>query len=95
MLFAYKQIWKEALLIDMLLNLFTWPLLSILYFTTHIPLLFLEIAVVIIEAIGFIIFLENNKAKAFLISCTANAASLFAGMIIQGHFIKLLSIIAH
>ena len=88
-LFAYRQIWKQALLIDILLNLFTWPLLSLLYFATHIPLLFLEIAVVITEAIGFIFFLEKNKAKAFLISFAANAASLFAGMIIQGHFIKL------
>ena len=89
-LFAYRSNWKEALLIDVLLNLFTWPLLTVLYFTTNIPLLFLEIAVVITEAAGFTIFLERNISKAFLVSFIANAASLFAGMIIQGHFIKLI-----
>jgi hypothetical protein len=88
--FAYKNEWKTVLMIDALLNLFTWPLLTLLYFTTNIPLLFLEISVVLIEASGFIIFFKGTKTKAFLISFIANATSLFTGMLIQGHFIKLI-----
>lgn len=89
-LFAYRQQIKEVLLIDILLNLFTWPLLTLLYFTTNIPLLLLEIAVVLVEAAGLIIFIDRNKIKALLVSFIANAASLFGGMLIQGHFIKLI-----
>ena len=81
---AYKKIWKTALLIDVLLNCFTWPLLNILYYHTTVPLLLLEACVCIIEAAGFKIFFGGSYIKALLVSLSANAASLFIGAWIGG-----------
>ena len=81
---CYHTQWKTVLLIDILLNFFTWPLLTLLYYNTHIPLLVLEDGVFITEALGFKIFFGGNWPKALLVSFTANALSLLAGVYISG-----------
>lgn len=80
----YSHEWKKMLIIGFLLNLFTWPLLTLLYFYTDIHLLFLELGVVIIEAIGFRIFLIGSMKKALLVSLLANSFSLFVAVVLNG-----------
>ncbi len=81
---CYHKQWKTVLLINILLNFFTWPLLTLLYYNTHIPLLVLEGGVFITEAFGFKIFFGGNWSKALLVSFTANALSLLIGVYISG-----------
>ena len=81
---CYINEWKKILVIGILLNLFTWPLLTLLYFYTDIHLLFLELGVLIIEAIGFRIFLNTSLKKSFLVSFLANGLSLLIAVILNG-----------
>ncbi|MEZ5053798.1 MAG: hypothetical protein R2807_03360 [Chitinophagales bacterium] len=69
-----------SLLILFLANCLTWPLLNILYHTSSIHILLLEIGVAITE--GFILFLFLNQPidKAMLISFLQNALSAFIGI---------------
>jgi len=80
----YNREWKKILIIGFLLNLFTWPLLTLLYFYTGIHLLFLELGVVILEAIGFRVFLVGSLKKALLVSLLANSISLFVAVLLNG-----------
>lgn len=79
-LLCYRSQWKTVLPVTILLNFFTWPLLTLLFCNTHIPLLILEVAVLITEAIGFKIFFRGSWQKALLVSLGANALSLFIGV---------------
>ena len=49
-LLCYRNQWKTVVPVTILLNFFTWPLLTLFFYNTHIPLLILEIAVFITEA---------------------------------------------
>ncbi len=81
---AYSKEWQRMLLIGFLLNLFSWPLLTLLYFRTDIHLLLLELGVVCVEAIGFRIFFTGTFLKAFLVSLLANCVSLTVGVLLNG-----------
>ena len=83
-LLCYRSQWKTVVPVTMLLNFFTWPLLTLLFYNTHIPLLILEAAVFIAEAIGFKIFLSGNWQKALLVSFGANGLSLLIGVWVSG-----------
>jgi hypothetical protein len=82
-LFAYRSQLGKALMIDILLNLFTWPLITLLYINTNTPLPVMEMCVFIIEGIGLKIFLSGNWTKAMFVSFLANGFSWSAGMLIS------------
>ena len=86
---AYRNEWKTALPAGILLNLFTWPVLTLLMYFTSIHLLILETCVFAVEATGFKIFLTGSWRKALLVSFIANALSLTAGFISGGYSIQL------
>ncbi len=80
----YRKQWKKALVIGLLLNAFTWPLLQLVLTQIDrqwIPLL--EIAIALIEGIGFYIFLRGKITAALLISFIANGISYAAGFLID------------
>lgn len=83
-LLCYRSQWKTVVPVTMLLNFFTWPLLTLLFYNTHIPLLILEAAVFIAEAIGFKIFFSGKWQKALLVSFGANGLSLLIGVWVSG-----------
>ena len=79
----FKPQWKYALLIGGLLNLFSWPLLHWFIYTTNLPIFILEIGVVLVEAIGFRIFLTGSYKKALGVSLLANGFSYGVGLLIN------------
>lgn len=84
---SYKARWKkDAVLPFFLLNLFTWPLLHYLLFTTDIDINLLEAGVVVAEALGYYLLVERKLAKAFIVSLLANAMSYGAGLLIDHFF---------
>lgn len=78
-LFDRKRI-SFSVLILVLANCFTWPLLNILYQTTNIHLLILESGVTVVEAFIIYFYLEQKFSKALLISFIQNATTTFLGI---------------
>ncbi|HNP20524.1 MAG TPA: hypothetical protein PKM63_08955 [Panacibacter sp.] len=76
----YRREWKNVIPVEILLNSFTWPILSLLYFMYPHSLLQFEAGVVIAEAAAFKVFFEGSWIKALLASFSANATSLLAGV---------------
>jgi uncharacterized membrane protein YeiH len=87
-LWAWRQQWKQALIIGCLLNLFTWPILIVLYHETTINLNLLELGVFIAEGAGYSIFMKGRPLRAFIIAFVVNALSYGIGEIINYYFIK-------
>lgn len=69
-----------TILILILANCFTWPLINILYQTTNIHLLILESGVTLTEAFIIYYFLEQTFSKALLISFVQNATTTLLGI---------------
>ena len=84
-LFFYRQEWRKALLPCLLLNLFTWPLLHYLLFTTHIPLPLMEIGVALTEMIGYRLLLKSSWGRSFVIAFVANGVSYAIGLLINNY----------
>lgn len=61
-------------------NMLTWPILNLLYFNTNINLLILESGVTLVEAFIIYIFLNQQPAKALLISFVQNTVSTAIGV---------------
>lgn len=80
----YRSQWKAVIVVEILLNCFTWPILSLLYFMYPHSLLFFELGVFITEAVAFKLFFYDSWAKALLASFTANTTSLLIGVWISG-----------
>lgn len=78
-LFVRKKI-AYTILILILANCFTWPILTILFHNTHIHLLLLESGVTLVEAIIIHFFLEQKFPKAVLISFVQNVVTTFIGV---------------
>lgn len=78
-LFERKRI-AFTILILILANCFTWPIINILYQTTNFHLLILESGVTITEAIIIYFFLEQRFSKALLISLIQNSITTFLGI---------------
>ncbi|MEN9447117.1 MAG: hypothetical protein RJA25_407 [Bacteroidota bacterium] len=72
-----------SILILVMANFFTWPILNILYHTTDIPLFILESGVTLTEAFIIYFFLEQKFSKAFLISFIQNTTSTLIGIYIN------------
>ena len=81
-LFDRKRV-AFPILILILANCFTWPLLNILYQTTTIHLLVLESGVTLTEAFIIFYFLEQKFSKALLISFIQNSVTTFIGIYIN------------
>jgi hypothetical protein len=79
----FKNEWKKALVAGLLLNLFTWPLLHLFIFESHININLLEIALAIIEGLGYYLLLKCKWQKAFLVSFFVNALSYAIGILIR------------
>ena len=84
-LLFFKKQWKRTLVIGFLLNLFTWPLLHIIIFSTNIDINLLEIGVAITEGIGYWLLMECSWRKGFLVSFLANGLSYGIGLIIVNY----------
>ena len=69
-----------SVLILVLANCFTWPLLNILFQTTQIHLLILESGVTVAEAFIIYYFLEQKFSKALLISFIQNSVTTLLGI---------------
>ena len=78
-LFDSKRI-AFSILILLLANCFTWPVINILYQTTNIHLLILESGVTITEAFIIYLFLDQKFSKALLISLIQNSSTTFLGI---------------
>lgn len=81
-LFDRKKI-LYTILILILANCFTWPIINILFQTTNIHLLVLESGVTITEAFIIYQFLEQKFSKALLISLIQNSITTFIGIYIN------------
>lgn len=84
LLICCKKEWKTAFITGVLINCFTWPVLTLLLYYTSVHLLILEAGVCITEAVAFRLFMNISMPKAFLVSFAANAASLLIGAKISG-----------
>jgi hypothetical protein len=72
-----------SILILILANCFTWPIINILYQTTNIHLLILESGVTAVEAFIIYLFLLQKFSKAFVISLVQNSLTTFLGIYIN------------
>lgn len=78
-LFDRKKILYPVLIL-LLANCFTWPIINILFQTTNIHLLILESCVVLTEAVIIFYYLDQKFIKAFLISLVQNSITTFLGV---------------
>lgn len=85
---GYRQVWKNAWVPFLLLNLFTWPLLHYLLLTTTISINWLEAGVTLAEAAGYYLLVEQKAAKALLISILANGFSYGTGLLINYFYLS-------
>ena len=82
-LLFFKKDWKYALLIGFLLNLFTWPLLHVLMYSTDIDINILELGVALAEGIGYTIFMGCKWQKGSGVSFLVNGFSYGVGVLIN------------
>lgn len=83
----YHKDWKEVIIPFLLLNLFTWPLLHFVLFSTDLPLPILEIGVALAEMIGYKLLMKSNWKKSATASFLANCVSYGAGILISKIFL--------
>ncbi len=77
-----KKNWKEALLIGFLVNLFTWPLLQVVYRITHAPILMLELIIGLVEGYCFYLFFKKPVWISLVVGILVNAISYTIGYFI-------------
>jgi hypothetical protein len=73
---------KELLLVGFLLNLFTWPILNVLYATTSFNLNVMEIMVALTEGLGYWLFFKQAYWKCTAVSILANGLSYGIGLLL-------------
>ncbi|MES1224851.1 MAG: hypothetical protein ABUT20_55695 [Bacteroidota bacterium] len=74
--FFYKRKGRQyAVLIAFILNIFTWPIVHMLIYTTSIDVYLLMAGATIVEAFGYWLFLRCNFFKGCIMSVVANALS--------------------
>jgi hypothetical protein len=86
-LLAFKKERKQVLLVGFLLNLFTWPLLHVILYSTAININVLEAGVAITEGAGYWLLLQCRWQKAFLLSFLVNGLSYGAGLILNNYIL--------
>jgi hypothetical protein len=79
----YRNDPKAAMIVGFLLNLFTWPLLHLLLYSTDINLDLLELGVALTEGIGYSLFMKGKWYKGFVVSFIANGVSYGLGLLLN------------
>ena len=80
----YRKDWRTVIPVEILLNCFTWPVLSILYYEFPSALLLLEAGVFVTEAVALKLFFDGTLLRALIASLVANATSLLVGVWVSG-----------
>jgi len=73
---------KEIFWVGFLLNLFTWPILQVLYATTNINLNVMEFTIAVTEGVGYWMFFKQSVWKCLAISFLANGLSYGIGLLL-------------
>jgi hypothetical protein len=81
--FFFKKEIPFALVVALLLNLFTWPLLHVLLYYTGININVLELGVALTEGLGFWLLLSCRWQKAWGLAFLANGCSYGLGLLIN------------
>ncbi len=84
---AWRGKWKTVLLPCLLLNLFTWPLLHYLLYSTDIPLHWMELGVAVTESAGYRLLMNSSWSFSLLAGFGINGLSYGAGIIIHHYLI--------
>ncbi len=74
---------KQKILIAFLLNLFTWPLLHVLFYYTNFNIQLMELCIAIIEGLGYWLFFKNSLIKSLIAGFVANGLSYGIGLLIH------------
>ena len=76
-LFFKRKKRKEAALMAVLINIVSWSIAHIIFFSSDLPLYYVAIGLAIGEAIAFNLLLDCNWKKAIILSLLANTLSFF------------------
>lgn len=79
----FRKQWKQAVLVGLLLNLFTWPLLHIFLFESRMDINLLEIIIAVTEGLGYYLILKCKWWEALILSFLANGISYGIGILIN------------
>ena len=81
-LFFKRKKRQFAVLIALLINIISWSVAHIIFFTTDINMTYAAIGLAVGEAIAFHKFLNCNWKKAIIMSLLVNSLSFFATQLI-------------
>lgn len=73
---------KAAILMGLLINIISWSIAHIIFFSTDINIYYVAIGLAIGEAIAFHQFLECNWKKAIIMSLIVNSLSFAAARLV-------------
>jgi hypothetical protein len=83
-IFFYRKSWQQALIVGLLLNAFTWPLLQLaLEYMSRDWIPLLELIIVLVEGFGYYVFIKQRLSFALLVSLLANGLSYGIGFLIN------------
>ena len=74
--------WKKALIVALLLNLFTWPLLVTIVTNLKWNILLMECGVAIVEGYGYRLFFRRNWIVSMAMSFFVNGLSYGLGLLL-------------
>lgn len=77
-LFFRRRKRQKALLMGLLINIISWSVTHIIFFTFDVNMLYVAIGITIGEAIAFHQLLDCNWTKAIILSLAINSISFFA-----------------
>ena len=87
-LFFKRKKRQAAVLMALLINIISWAITNIIFFTTDVNMTYVAIALAIGEAIAFRKFLECSWKKAIIISIIVNSLSFFATKMIPKDYFE-------
>lgn len=77
-LFFRRKKRQKAILMGLLINIISWSVTHIIFFTFDVNMLYVAIGIAIGEAIAFHQLLDCNWTKAIILSLVVNSLSYFA-----------------
>ena len=81
-LFFKRKKRQAAVLMALLINVISWAIAHIIFFSTDFNMTYVAVGIAIGEAIAFKRFLECNWKKAIIMSLIVNSLSFFATQLI-------------
>jgi riboflavin transporter FmnP len=81
-LFFKRKKRKEAAWMAVLINIISWSIAHIIFFSTELPVYYVAIGLAIGEAIAFFLLLNCNWKKAISIAVLANSLSFYTTQLI-------------